>query len=123
MKTVLLAGTVLAALGSLSASDKNPADYTLSAHILGTARHRSPGGITSVYNPQTATWSHGTYSGSTQHETDLRIDKMIYSVARICKKVEVGKDYPAKVDKKKIHLLLPDGKTCDGIIEGIHEME
>jgi hypothetical protein len=41
----------------------------------------------------------------------------------ICKQAEVGHDYPAKVEKNKIHLLLSDSKTCDARIESTHEAE
>lgn len=106
-----------------SASDKNPADYPLTAHILGTSKHRNRGGTTSTYNAQTGAWSHGSYSGSTERHTELRIGDMTYAVGKTCKEVEVGKDYPARTDKKRIHLLLPDGKTCDAIIEDTHETQ
>jgi hypothetical protein len=107
----------------IAASDKNAADYPLTAHILGTSKQHTKGGITSTYNTQTGAWSHGTYSGSTQRETELRIGNLVYAMDRVCKEVEVGKDYPAKTDKRKIHLLLPDGKTCDAVIENTHEAQ
>jgi hypothetical protein len=106
-----------------SASDKNPTDYPLTAHILGTSKHRNKGGTTSTYDAQTGAWSHGSYSGATERHTELRIGNMIYAVSKICKEVEVGKDYPARTDKKKVHLLLPDGKTCDATIEDTHETQ
>jgi hypothetical protein len=90
---------------------------------MGTSTHHTAGGKTSSYNAQTGEWSHGRYSGSTQQETELRIGNMMYTVDKICKEVEVGKDYPAQMDKKKIHLLLPDGKTCDARIESTHEAQ
>jgi len=123
IRATLVTVTVLMMVGvASSTSDKNAADYPLTAHILGTATHHAQGGTTSSYNAQTGAWSHGRYSGSTQWETELRIGNLIYLVNRICKKVEVGKDYPAKADKKKnIHLLLPDGKTCDATIISTHE--
>lgn len=113
---------LLLSLGT-AASDKNAADYPLTAHILGTSKQHTRGGTTSTYDTQTGAWSHGTYSGSTQRETELRIGNLVYAVNRVCKEVEVGKDYPAKTDKKKIHLLLPDGKTCDATIESTHEAQ
>ncbi len=114
--------TLSLSLGT-AASDKNPADYSLTAHILGTSKQHTRGGTTSTFNSQTGAWSHGTYSGSTQRETELRIGNLVYAVNRVCKEIEVGKDYPAKTDKKKIHLLLPDGKTCDAFIESTHEAQ
>lgn len=103
------------------ASDKNPADYPLTAHILGTAQVNTGGGRTSSYNAQTGQWSHGRYSGSSHQETELRIGNIVYTMRRACKEVEVGKDYPAKIDKRNIHVLRPDGKTCDGYIISTHE--
>jgi hypothetical protein len=103
------------------ASDKNPADYALTAHVLGVSKHRTAGGITSAYDYKTGSWTYGSYSGSSSLQTELRIGNMTYLVNRICKEVEVGRDYPASRDKKKVHLLLPDGKTCDSTIEEIHE--
>ena len=108
------------ALGA-SASDKSSADYPLTAHVLGTSKHHSKGGTSSTYDYKTGSWSNGSYSGSTTLQTELRIGNMTYLVNRICKEVEVGKDYPASTDKKKIHLLLPDGKICNATIEEIHE--
>lgn len=108
------------ALGA-SASDKNPADYPLTAHVLGTSKHRTKGGTTSSYDYKTGSWTNGSYSGSIARQTELRVGNMTYVVSKICKEVEVGKDYPASTDKKKVHLLLPDGKTCDATIEETHE--
>jgi hypothetical protein len=109
--------------GMALSSDKNPTDYTQTAHVLGTAKHHTPGGTTSTYNSQTGQWSHGSYSSATQRETELRIGNMVYVVRGICKQIEVGKDYPAMVEKNKIHLLLSDTKTCDARIESTHEAE
>ncbi len=106
-----------------STSDKTAADYPLTAHILGTSTHHTRGGTTSSYDAQTGQWSHGSYSGSRQRETELRIDKLVYTVSKVCKDVEVGKDYPARAEKKKIHLLMPDGKTCVALIESTHEVQ
>lgn len=121
-RLALLAIFVTLNIGAL-ASDKNPADYPLTAHILGISKHRRRGGATSTYNAQTGAWSHGTYSGATERQTELRIGNLLYTVNRVCKEVEVGKDYPAGTDKKKIHLLLPNGKTCDSTIEDTHEAQ
>jgi hypothetical protein len=115
--------TLMAFAFSASASDKNPADYPLTAHIVGTSKHRNKGGMTSTYNSQTGAWSHGSYSGSTERHTELRIGEMTYAVGKICKEIEVGKDYPARTDKKKVHLLLPDGKSCDATIEDTRETQ
>ena len=123
MKTALGLLIILLLAPRMSASDKNPADYPLTAHILGTSKQHTRGGTTSSYNAQTGAWSNGTYSGSTHRETEMRIGTLVYAVNRVCKEVEVGKDYPAKTDKKKIHLLLPDGKTCDAFIESTHEAQ
>ncbi len=120
---LVVAFSLFISVGVGLASDKNPADYTQNAHVLGTAKHHTPGGTTSTYNSQTGQWSHGSYSGATQQETELRIGNMVYTVRGICKQVEVGHDYPAKVEKNKIHLLLSDNKTCDARIESAHEAE
>lgn len=122
MKRALSLAAIFLSLGlGASASDKG--DYPMTAHILGASKHRTRGGTTSSYNYQTGQWTYGTYSGSTQRETELHVGNLVYVVARVCKQVEVGKDYPARVDKKKIHLLLPDGKTCTATIESIHEAQ
>ena len=105
------------------ASDRNPADFPETAHILGISKRHTRGGTTSSYDYETGKWTHGHYSGSTQRETEMRIGNMIYQVNKVCKEVEVGKDYPAKNDKKKIHLLLPNNKTCDAAIEEVHEAQ
>jgi hypothetical protein len=124
LKRALGLVTVILLLGvGILAADKNAADYPLTAHILGTSKQHTRGGTTSAYNTQTGAWSNGTYSGSTRRETELRIGNLIYGVNRVCKEVEVGKDYPAKTDKRKIHLLLPDGKTCDATIESTREAQ
>jgi hypothetical protein len=120
---LILAATILLLVGGALSSDKKETDFPLSAHILGTARHRGAAGTTSVYNSQTGQWSYGTYEGASTRETELQIDKMVYTVREICKEIEVGKDYPASIDNRRIHLLLPDGKTCNRRIEGTHETE
>jgi hypothetical protein len=123
MRTSALTLSLLLLVLGAVASDKNPADYTLTAHILGTAKHHNKGRQVSTYNAQTGNWSYGTAQGSTERQTELRIANMIYVVDRICKEAEVGKDYPAMLDKKRIHLLLPDGKTCDARIDAAHEAQ
>ncbi len=105
------------------ASHNDRSDFSVTAHVVGTARQRTRGGTTSSYNAQTGQWEYGTYSGSVQRQTELRVGNLVYVVNRVCKGVEVGADYPAKVDKKTVHLLLHNGKTCDAKIEATHEVE
>ena len=101
-------------IGMGLASDKNPADYTQNAHVLGAAKHQTPEGTTSGY---------GSSPAVTEREMELRIGNVVYIVRGICKQIEVGHDYPAKVEKNKIHFLLSDNKTCDARIESTHEAE
>ena len=51
-------------IGMGLASDKNPADYTQNAHVLGAARHQTPDGTTSGYGSSpngTAYRQYGLY--------------------------------------------------------------
>jgi len=88
------------------------ADEPLTAHVVGSEMRHFNG---MVYGNS----GSGVVSGVSR-ATELRIGSMSYTIAKHCK-VEVGKDYPARVDEKNVYLTLPDGKTCKARITGIRE--
>jgi hypothetical protein len=112
MKRTLSFLIALLAMSLCASAGKNPTDYPLTAHVLGTSKVpvgvglNSTGGL--IMTPETTS-------------TELRIGNMVYAIGKTCKNVEIGKDYPARVDKK-VHLLLPGGKTCNAGITGTHEV-
>lgn len=102
------------AAGSAKAKDTNPADYPDRAHIISAVRHHAR--IRS-YDPTSARWSYGASNNRT---TEIQIGNLVYITDGVCKEAEVGGDYPAKLDKKKIDLLAGD-KVCHYRIEGARE--
>ena len=89
------------------------ADNPLTAHVIGSRARANL-----LLDPQAI------------HYLDIQIGERVYTVefplgvARDlhCKKtLQVGQDYPVRVEKKKLRLTLPDGKACTERIEGVRE--
>jgi hypothetical protein len=83
----------------------NPADYPLTAHVIGNAQGRRP-------------------SGGWPCTYELVLNKMFYTAihnGRNCNaSVSAGADFPARIDKHNIKLLV-DGKEFSLEIVGTHE--
>jgi hypothetical protein len=124
MKTTLATILIALALCLSAAANDNPADFNQTAHILGRATHSTDVYTPPQYNYNTKVWSQGSYSDAESSETDIAIGSLIYTVNGVdCRKAEVGKDYPVKVGKRDMRLLLPSGKSCRARIAGVREAQ
>ena len=83
-------------------------DFPLKAHVVGKSK-------TDISTLGAAGWQ----LGNAEH-IDLQVGDRVYTIERMCG-VEVGKDYPARFDDKKIHIGLPNGRTCTARICGVRE--
>jgi len=104
MKTLLCSISLMLVGIAGAAPDKNPSDYPLAAHLV------------------SAVFTHTT-APSNKRTTEMRIGNLIYVTDDICKWAEVGKDYPARLDGKKIHLLIGQEKVCSYRVVGTREAQ
>ncbi|HWG19808.1 MAG TPA: hypothetical protein VG225_04695 [Terracidiphilus sp.] len=103
MRLAPLIVVVVFVVGSAVAEkDTNPANYPLVAHV------------------ESAVFTHTT-APSNVRTTELRVGKLIYVASSICKEAVVGSDFPARIEGKKIMLLIGDGKVCGYRIVGTKE--
>ena len=113
-RTVVVFLLISVAAGWAKSKDTNPADYPDRAHIISAVRHHAR---TSSYDPTSARWSYGASNSRT---TEIQIGNLVYITDGVCKQAEVGSDYPARLQRKKIDLLA-GGKVCHYRIEGARE--
>ncbi len=110
---------------ALAKNKKDPAEYPLSAHVLAIDSHGGVSGIsTSSYNSQTGQWTygHGTVTTS-DYTVQFRIGNLLYTGGYGCrKKVQVGTDVHARLEKNKLFILTDDGQTCDTRIRDVEEL-
>jgi hypothetical protein len=71
----------------------------LTGHILSAEKHRSHHS-TSLYNSSNGQWSEGGGT-SVQRDTEIQIGNLVYEASQIHNEVQVGKDYPVKVENDK----------------------
>jgi hypothetical protein len=103
MKPPLLIAVVALLVGSAHAEKNiNPADYPMVAHVV------------------SAVFTHTT-APSNVRTTELRVGNLIYVASSICKDAVVGSDFPARIDGKKIKLLIGNAKVCSYRINGTKE--
>jgi hypothetical protein len=128
MKTVTISLLVLIFLFTGSAvgrNKKDPAEYPLVAHVLSINSHGGVSGIsTSSYNAQTGQWTygHGTVDSS-DSTVQFRIGNLFYTGGYACrKKVQVGTDVHARVEKNKLFILTNDGQTCETHVRSVEEL-
>jgi|SRR5665213_537161 len=77
---------------------ENPADYPLKAHVVSVITPKDgpiPGPPLKCFPPQLG-------------ETMIQIDNILYTVECRHKEIQVGQDYPAQLNEKKISLLFND---------------
>ena len=105
------------------AKDINTSEYTATAHVM-SASEQSVGMTT--YNPTGGAMIGGVRYGSTSHgrarteSTTIGVGRFVYTVDGVHKELLVGSDYPAKVDKRAL-LMLVDGKGRKYHITGVQE--
>jgi hypothetical protein len=118
MRATLMATLMLLASSALAGDKPNPADYPEKAHVMSAELHHASHG-TSAYNAATGQWTYGS-GASNSAETELRIRNLIYTASNICKAAVVGQDYPARLEKNKIQMLVGD-KVCKYRVSGVRE--
>jgi hypothetical protein len=89
---------------------------SLTGHVV-SVQNRHSGGVVSTYNAHTGQWSHGVVAAH-HHETDIRVGSMVYSLVGIDKHIQVGKDYPVRIEKDRMWVTMNDGKEKKFRIEG-----
>jgi hypothetical protein len=102
MKHILLLAALLAMCTSALAKEPNPADFPLIAHVVSMEKGSNVGATLIFGMP-----GHGT----TLH---LRIGGTGYlakAANGLNTPVEVGRDFPARMNKNTITLLVPTGKN------------
>jgi len=122
MKPVKIAITILLFAGlAMAKNKKDPANYPLSAHVMGIDKNVSTA-QTSAYNPQTGNWTYG--NGTVVSSTvEFQIGNLIYTTGHGCRKVvQVGTDVHARLEKNNLFVLTDDGRTCDTHIRSVHEI-
>jgi hypothetical protein len=122
VKTLEVASAILLfAVVAVAKDKKNPANYPLSAHVLGIDRNVSTA-HTSSYNAQTGQWTYG--NGAVVSSTvEFQIGNLLYTGGHGCRKVvQVGTDVHARLEKNSLFILTNDGRTCDTHIRGVHEV-
>lgn len=106
MKKVFLVGCFLCAIG-VSAKDKNPADYPLTAHVISAT-----GAADANPLEKTEPWT-----------VRFQIGNLIYTCGPTCRRrVQVGSNVHARLEKQRLHVLTDDGQTCDTHIESVSEV-
>jgi hypothetical protein len=113
MKTAVAVATTL--LGLLlsavpaSAKDPNPANYTLSAQVMGYERPevRGESSVTDAHTGAISGWVDG---GVTPGHVEIKVGNVIYTTVGRWRKVtnDVGSSFPAYIDGRHINLLVPD---------------
>jgi hypothetical protein len=93
---------LLIAVPAWADKDTNPADYQLTAHV------------------NSAIFTHTT-APSNSRVTELQIGNLIYIANEICKEATVGASYPARIEGRKISLLVAENKVCRFRIDGTKE--
>lgn len=110
MKRASIAATmVMTAMSvvTLFAKDKNPDDYPLTAHVLSATGSAEA-------NPLDKT---------TPFTVRFQIGNLVYTCGWRClKRVQVGSDVHARIEKPKIHILTNDGQTCETRVESVVEI-
>jgi len=121
VKTKTAVAILLLVAPALAKDKKDPANYPLSAHVLGIDKNVSTA-ETSSYNPQTGNWTYG--NGTVVSSTvEFQIGNLLYTGGFGCRKVaQVGTDVHARLEKKKLFILTDDGQTCTTHIRSIHEV-
>lgn len=104
MKKAILTLLVLSASAALA--KQNPADFNLSAHVISAQFNHIPsGGYSSGKTVDLPSETSGYWS------TEIRVGNKVYSANDACKAAKVGSDYPAKIEKDKLELLVGE-KVC-----------
>jgi hypothetical protein len=127
-KTVIVILVLILSEVALAKNKKDPTQYPLSAHVVSinttVGDHASVS--TSSYNYQTNQWTYGNgnVSGSSDATVQFQIGNLIYTGGYGCrKKVQVGTDVHARLEKnKKLFILTDDGQTCETHVRGIREV-
>jgi hypothetical protein len=88
------------------AKDVNPADFPLKGHLRSTLSHRTP----RAKSP--------TGRAINVHVTEIQIDDKVYLAEQTCDAAVVGQDYPARLHKEQLELLVGN-KVCKYRVTGI----
>jgi hypothetical protein len=94
--------SLLVVIPAWAEKDLNPADYQLTAHV------------------NSAIFTHTT-APSNSRVTEVQIGNLIYVANEICKEAAVGSSYPARVEGRRIFLLVDGSKVCRFRIDGTKE--
>jgi hypothetical protein len=98
---------VLLLSGLALAKDKNPVDYPLTAHVL-SATGAADSNPLEKTNPFTVRF---------------QIGNLVYTCGWKClKHVQVGSDVHARLEKRKLHILTDDGRSCATHVESVIEV-
>ena len=94
--------TILFVVPAWANKDLNPADYPMTAHV------------------NSAIFTHTT-APSNSRVTELQIGNLIYFANEICKEATVGSSFQARVEGRKIFLLVGGNKVCRYRVDGTKE--
>ena len=116
MKKMIVLVLLFTGLAIAKNDKNNPAEYPLTAHVVSSNRTGTGG---SVF------LSDGTYG--TVHSSDatvrFQIGDLFYVGGHGCpRRVPVGTDVHARVEKNKLYILTYDGQTCDSHIRRVEEI-
>lgn len=91
------------------AKDPNPANYTLSAQVVGYQRGEG-GGSSPIMNSKTGAISGWVNEDGTPGHVEIKIGSIIYTAVGHWHRVrdDVGSSFPAYIDGRHINLLIPD---------------
>ena len=92
------------------AKDVNPADFPLKGHLRSTLSHRTP----RAKSP--------TGRAINSHVTEIQIEDKIYLTEQACASAVVGEDYPARLRKDQLELLVGN-KVCKYRVSGITDVK
>jgi hypothetical protein len=110
MKSIL-AIIVLALLtaGVASAKEINPADYVLSAQIMGYSMGEG-GGSSPIMNAKTGAVSGYALDFGGPGHAEIKIGSTVYTVIGRWPKIknDIGSSFPAYMEKNHIYILVPD---------------
>lgn len=120
LSVVLIVGFLVPAL--FAKGKPNPADYPLKAHVVAIGSTRSGGGSTSSYDAQTGRYSYGEADSVRRYFVRFRIEKMIYTTGRNCRKLAVGQDVHVRIAGKHMFVLSDEGVNCKTEITSVEEL-
>jgi hypothetical protein len=109
MKPYLLVAALL--LATLPATAQS-----LTGHVV-SVQNKHSAGVVSTYNSNAGQWNHGVVAAH-HRETDIRVGNIVYSLVGIDKHIQVGKDYPVRVEKDRMWITIENGKEKKFRIEG-----